>query len=409
MYKRNAIVNNEDAHKEIFGFFQIFLFLLFSPPFVFELFPFMPGWKILNLVTFPPMVIFALAKKYRLLGNYERKLMLYWIGCWMVFAVIHIDSIYISRCLIAIISLITVSIINESGLRYFCKIFIYLMAAFSLLGALFFFVELFFHVNPLLEYENADGKTGYFFGITCTNAFNPMYYTIRYSGFFDEPGAMGLWGGIALILNRILFDNKRIELILIISLIFTFSLGYFATLVLYAIFFLIDKRMKKWIFPLVLLFGLSLFFIIQDDHLYNITFGRMVFDSATGTIEGNNRFEAQEYAKKYFAESPLFGIGAQYASDLNEKGISISDNIYSPLARDGIFGVIVIYLPFVICLLKSFRNKLALKCMVIFALSFFHRGVSFTTYHIVMYVVFLEVVRLIIIPYNQSKLLSKNG
>jgi hypothetical protein len=403
MSKNNSLVNSDVAINNKFGLFLIFLFLLLSPPFVFELFPSMPGWKIFNLITFPPMLAFAIAKKYKLMGGNIRGLMQFWIICWLIFSIIHQDMIYISRCLITVIALLTVSVINGIGLRQFCKLFIYIMALFSFLGAIFFFIELFLHVSPIFEYENADGKTGYFFGITCTNAFNPLYYTIRYSGFFDEPGAMGLWGGVALLLNKLLFDNKRIELVLIISLLFTFSLGYFASLFLYALFFLLDKKMKIWILPLLLLLSISIVFIIQNEHLYNITFGRMTYDSSTGTIEGNNRHDAQIYAEKCFLESPIVGIGAQKALELDERGMSINDNIYSPLARDGVFGVLIIYLPFVSCLLMSRKNKLALKCMLIFALSFFHRGVSFTTFHLVMYVAFLEVIRQIVIVRGRSK------
>ena len=408
MSRQLSLINGDVKGSKI-GMFLIYLFLLLSPPFVFELFPSMPGWKIFNLITFPPMLAFAISKKYKLTDWYLRGLMQYWIVCWLIFAIIHQDMIYISRCLITVIALLTVLVINGISLRQFCKIFIYIMTISSFLGAIFFFIELFLHVSPIFEYENADGKTGYFFGITCTNAFNPLYYTIRYSGFFDEPGAMGLWGGVALLMNKLLFENKRIELVLIISLIFTFSLGYFASLFFYALFFLFDKKLKIWILPLLLLLSVSIVFIIQNEHLYNITFGRMTYDSTTGTIEGNNRHDAQINAKKYFLENPIVGIGAQRALDLDEHGLSINDNIYSPFARDGILGVLIIYLPYISCLLMCRKNKVALKCMLIFALSFFHRGVSFTTFHLVMYVVFLEIIRQIVIDRGHRKLLYSHG
>ena len=55
----------------------------------------------------------------------------------------------------------------------------------------------------------------------------------RVNGFFDEPGAFAFWGMFALLFNKLMFDNKKLEIIIMVSLLFTFSAAYFVLLPIY--------------------------------------------------------------------------------------------------------------------------------------------------------------------------------
>ena len=380
------------------GYLLLFLLIFVGPPFVIELFPGMPGWKVLYMMIYPLFFIYA-CKKRIILFNYRfKKTIILWIFVWILFALLHKDGVYVSRCFIALISYTVVSYIFGIGLDRFVKYFIYLILAFSIFGALSFFLYYTIGIEPLFEYVNVDERPGYCFGFTCTNVFSNLFF--RYSGYFDEPGAMGLWGLFAILLNKLTLDNKRIEIILIVCLFFTFSIGYFISIVVYVLLLVIDLKKIKTLIIFGLIISVSLVFIFNDEHLNNQLFGRMHYDETTGTLSGNTRAKEQDNAKKIFFEHPIMGIGASNAEKMGQQGNSINSNILSPLAKDGIIGVLTLYSPFFLSLWKNRRNKVAMKCLLVYSLSFFHRPIIVGVFDITMYLMFLEIVKY----YSRSKL-----
>lgn len=372
------------------GYILIFIFLLCSPPFVFELFPFMPGWKVLYILVFPFLFVYSI--KYNPFKCLDYKLLFAWILVWLLYALVQGDSVYVSRIFVAIISLFLLALIKSFGNEMFSNIYVRLILFMAILGTVVFLLVFLTGFSPVFEYENADGRPGYCFLLTCSNSYTAAIGTIRYSGFFDEPGAMGLWGSFALLLNKLTKDNKKIELLLIIFLCFTFSVGFYLTLFLYVIFFLLKKKSIGLFIVLALIGGICATYLLENDNIYRMTLGRLAYDSSTGTFVGNNRHEQQDYAIQYFQKFPLCGVGATETLELKKKGIDLGDNVFSPLAKDGILGVLAIYLPFFICAFRCRRNPTAIKCLIIVFASFFHRSITFTVYNIVMYLFFLEMI-----------------
>lgn len=374
------------------GYILVFLFLLVSPPFVFQLFPGMPSWQILYIIVFPPLVFYAIGHKLSLFHNRIRMITIIWCLGWLFFLIFHQDGIYLSRIAMAIISGVVLSLILSLGIKKFCKIYIFLITTMAVAGTIAFFVVFLFGLSPVFSYENVDGKIGYFFGLSCTNSYLEYTNIFRYSGFFDEPGAMGLWGLYAILLNKLLFDNKIIEIILIFCLIFTFSIGFYVSIALYLFLFYFNLKNKKMILSLVILFIGVFSFILSNDTFYRMTLGRFTYDKSTGTIVGNNRDTQQENATKYFFENPLLGVGAENAVKMAERGVDINDNIMTPFAKDGLIGMFLIYYPFFSACLKRHENKTARNCLWVFALTFFHRAVTFTVYNLVMYMILLMII-----------------
>lgn len=64
---------------------------------------------------------------------------------------------------------------------------------------------------------------------------------IRYAGFFDEPGTFSLFSIFALILNKVYFNDKNKELLLILVTIFTFSIAFYVTIFLFLFFYVTKK------------------------------------------------------------------------------------------------------------------------------------------------------------------------
>lgn len=385
------------------GYILIYLFLLVSPPFVFQLFPGIPGWQTLYIITFPVLVLYAIRHRLSLFRNEVRTMTIIWTLGWLFFLVYHQDTIYLSRIAMAIISAVVLSVILSLGVKRFCKIYIYLITVMAIAGTIAFFVVFLLGLSPIFSYENVDGKIGYCFGLSCTNTYLDYVNIFRYSGFFDEPGAMGLWGLYAILLNKLLFDNRKIEIILISCLIFTFSIGFYVSIVVYLFLFYFNLKNKKMVLSLVLLFISVSSFILSNESFYNMTIGRFAYDESTGTIAGNNRETQQKNATKYFFENPLLGVGADNAVKMVERGVDINDNIMTPFAKDGLIGMLVIYYPFFFVLLKKHKNKVARNCLWVFTLTFFHRAVIFTVYNLVMYIILLIIVN------SNSKYKIKNN
>lgn len=395
--------SNLKDHK--IGFFLIFLFLLSGPPFVMELFPIMPGWKILYVCIFPLLLVYSKCKHYNLLDQRLIKYLIIWGGGWSVFWIVHLDSVYLSRVVIVLLSLITISIIIRLGLKQFCKYYVYLILTLSTLGTLCFFLVFFLHIRPLFEYINADGRPGYCFVISCTNMYNSftdIYGVFRYSGYFDEPGAMGLWGTFALLINKLILKNKKVEVLLIITLLFTFSLGFYATLVAYFILFYSIKVAKRYKVYSLIICTIVCYFIFTNNTINNLFFSRLKYDESTGTFAGNNRANQTELATYYFKENYLFGLGAKQTVELQKKGKDVNDNYMSTFAKEGVLGSIIQFLPIVIAFVRLRKNKEALKYLAIVCLSFMHREITFVTFNLTMYVIFIEAL------YIYSKKTKKN-
>ena len=373
------------------GYILLFLLLFVGPPFVIEHFPGFPGWKVLYLLIYPLLFIYACKHRIKLFSNRFKRIIISWVLGWGMFAILHQDSIYISRCLIAIIVFTIVSFIYSIGTFRYVKYFIYLMLIFSIFGAISFFLYYFVGIHPLFEYENVDGRTGYCFGLTCSNVFSSIFF--RYSGYFDEPGAMGLWGLLAILLNKLTLNNRKIEITLIVCLLFTFSVGYFISVVAYILLIVIDFKNLKTIFLFGLLMSLCLVFISKDEQLSSKLFGRLQYDESTGTLTGNTRSDEQDQAKIIFLTNPLIGVGASEAEKMGQQGYSINSNVLSPLAKDGIIGVMILYFPFLLSLWRNRKNKVAFRCLLVYSLSFFHRPIIVGVFDLTMYLIFLEVIK----------------
>lgn len=261
-------------------------------------------------------------------------------------------------------------------------------------GVIAFFLVLFFNFSPLLEYNNVDGRSAYFYGFTCTNA--RIGNIIRYAGFFDEPGAMAFWGIYAIVFNELFIKNKIISKYLPILLLFTFSLAFFIQYFVYYICFKIQST--KQILLIVAYIGICFGCIKLMENtdfalVYDFTIGRMQYDKSSGTIAGNNRSDLSENAKIVFLESPLIGNGPQIIKEVN----GMADNPYENLATDGIIGTVIMYLPLIV-LFFGYKNRKLKFAIIILTLGYLQRPFHPNLLH--PFVLYLFTIQVII---NQNK------
>lgn len=373
------------------------LFLLVSAiPYVFcRILPFPPA-GLLSIVFLTLFTFFCLLQR-RFSSDVKKLLSIVFFQCciWVLFTICHGDSSYITRIMYLVISLMAITCLcNENaGLSLFLKLYNNFILLMAICGTLAFFLSITGILSPIFEYENMDGRTGYCFGLTCTNAV--FGNIIRYSGFFDEPGAMAAWGVFALIFNRLFFRNFKYEITLIICLLFTLSMAYYIQLAFYILFFYVDFTKIRD----VLLIGLTLgilaggIYMTKDTELdlYQYTFGRFEIDPATGKLSGDNRSNLMDLAKVEFAKSPWIGVGAR---SVEERNLYIADNPYENLAYDGVIGTFTIYLPLLIIMVYGIlRNRNYFFGAVILAMGYLQRPFHVNVIHpMMLYMLFVMVV-----------------
>lgn len=348
-------------------------------PFMFYTWPYHP-YKILTSVCLFLMITSIIRIKKIVLSKYLFFVILLQSSFFFVIALIYNEYSLLNnivQLLSCIIILIYINIFV--GIENFAKSFIKIMVYMGLGGFFAFIIHLLIGINPLLIVDYSATGTTYFLGLTSTND----YYNLeglrfmRFAGFFDEPGAFSLFAFFALLINKLYFDNKKNEFLLIFTTIFTFSMAFYIVVFVYFIFFYLKKNnYKRWISILLIVISSFYFFsnYSGDDKsiiaLKENTFERFQ-DDGSGDFKGNNRAVSMKADKATFIENPYFGV-------VNNKNVH-GANIYSILARFGIFGsifyyILLIYGIFLIFLMPSISDFFtAIKIMILITINFFHR------------------------------------
>lgn len=241
----------------------------------------------------------------------------------------------------------------------------------AIMGVTAWLMITFLGFEPLFSVaDRADGRIIYNFGLTFSKT-AIWLGNIRYAGFFDEAGAMGYWGLYALIINRLFVGNKRLETILIICLLLTFSVGFFVQLALYLLLFGTGQYKTRLFLPIIGVIVIALLIKSTEGTeyaaLYESSFGRVENMMETGGLAVDNREELVNTAKKEFLDNPLLGT--------DKTNVYIGDNAYETLAKYGIIGSLFVLSPFIILLVSAIKRKdtnLIKASLVLFA-GFTHR------------------------------------
>lgn len=372
--------------RKVFCCFSLMV-LFCTYPYVFNLFLPLPPITILMVVV--------IGLTSLLIGLYRIKIqkVLLTLMAMQLFAVgislMHsLDSEYAKQLLYIIwLFFYLVLLKHFVGVKYFLFCYNRIILIVAILGAFSFLVVLIVGPSPFFEYTNMDGRPGYFFYLTFTNT---IYGNIiRYSGIFDEPGAMAYWGIFALLTNKLYVKDKHIEVPLILSLLFTFSMAYYIQLFFYILLFYFHKMTKKGLIGLFFVVSLLLLVVYQSKDtnfdLYKITLARFEYDEYSGGLKGDNRRTLTEKAATVFKESPFFGIGptAFYSIDY------MADNSFETLAKDGIWGTFFLYLPLFYSLVLGMRRREILSASLIILMGYLQRPFHINMQHYVMLYMFM--------------------
>lgn len=263
--------------------------------------------------------------------------------------------------------------IGTKSFFFYYNRWIYVMAIGGVIGSILAIVG----VSPFFSCESLnDGRPIYTWFVTCTKM---EMGTMRFSGFFDEPGAFGYWVVFAMAINKLFINDKRIEWPLMFMTFLTFSLGFFAQAALYYVFFgLKDTSLTKKLALIEVVF-LGYIFILSTQNtdlsfIYDNSIGRIeATQNAQSFLEGTNREWLMDRAKDLWEQNPMWGADSQSRQAIGYFG----DNMYETLANDGIFGCCYLYFPYVLLLVLGIfrRDYDAIGVALFCAMSVFHRPI----------------------------------
>lgn len=356
--------------KKRLSLITIWLSLSSTAPFIFYSWPGHP-YKVLTAICLLIMSVVVLNKQHVIIdkGVLISALIL------MVFFIIeglransYEGYTYLLQIAAFVISYLFIK--NTVGFRSFSKSYLLLIILMGIGGTLTFFIHYIWGLNPIFSVDYSATGRSFFMGLTSTNS---MYVGsggfIRYSGFFDEPGSYALYASFGLIINKLSYDLKKVEIALSILPLFTLSLAFFVFIVLYHILF---NLKGKFIFTFIfftLILGLSFVYLKSNPEsiLYEQTIGRFEADNSKG-FKGNNRALSQAKSKELFLSNILFGNGLNTQS---------SANLYAVLAKHGIIGSLFYYTFLIYFIFNLFKYKsskmFCFKVLLLVSLSFYHR------------------------------------
>lgn len=280
---------------------------------------------------------------------------------WLLFALYHNDRTYITRLFFLFMTGVALLLLIRSKSIYkFGYIYNGIICLQGVLGAIAFVLIFVGILEPIHIFDVKD-RLIYFYGITSSNTVIGNF--VRIGGFFDEPGAFAAWGIFALVINKLIYDNRKIEVLLMISLLFTFSAAYFVLLPLYILFFFFKGSAKKLVISLLVIIPIIIggYYLVKDNDTFLLLTTERFQD---GEIK-SKRNDYSENAERVFKQHIYMGAGGQYLEKTSVE--QLNDNPYEILAKDGLVGYVVTYLPLlVLCFVFRRKKDILLGSLLLF-------------------------------------------
>ena len=389
--KRKELNSNHDK-RSIVVVITVLLTLLCSYPYVFIRFFPIPDFNIIIVIElFILTLVDSQIKEKKPLPKSFKSICIIQILIFIVLGMYHLDLFYIMRfALFVVIAYYSLRVINNSvGIIPFIHVNNLWITLQAFMGFVGFILIIIGFLHPILEYSfdpsDPFSGTDLFYGITTSNSIAGIIP--RIAGFFDEPGAFAQWGIYSLVLNKLLKGSRKVEVLLIMGLIVTFSLAYFLQLILFYIVFYFSNIRKIIIFGLLLTtIGIIAYNNIpEDSDLYFLTLRRL--ETNDGKLE-TNRDNLAEVTKKEFLKSPIMGNGYSYIIKATDG--DVFDNPYETLATSGIVGTFAFYLPLLIVILK-YRKQGVLGASLVLAVGYLQRPFHVQYIHYLMLYLFFMV------------------
>ena len=271
---------------------------------------------------------------------------------YLILYFIHNDIFYLNAILRLFPIYITYLFINNIiGLDRIIRSLLFVFKSLSVMTIIAFILVFIGYLHHVSKFVNPDGRIAYNYILTFSNVIITVGENtlIRASSFFDEPGTFAFYIIFLIWINKLTFNNKKTEIILIIGGIITTSLAFYIIIFIYYISFYFRLKDAKY-FLITALTLMSLIFYLNQMRLdnpisgliYSLTIGRLSYVGEDNkVIQGDNRSEALILASKIFSQNPLFGLSPL---KIEKNKIFIGANPMGPLAYHGIIGSVIVFL-----------------------------------------------------------------
>lgn len=265
-------------------------------------------------------------------------------------------------------------------LRYIMDIFYYIMIPslpFFLLHALF----------NIVVFDLGNTTHEIYTGTNCLFYFYQPFYGIRYTSYFLEPGHLGMILSIMLYTQDFDIRNKK-NLYLLINLLFTLSLAAYVLCFIGFIFKrismgLLNKRVVGFFLFLFVLYLIASSIPV----IKNLIIDRLLFDSDTGTISGDNRINGK--AAMFFYDISfrdfMFGIGRYNMDKIEVAGTGFIIHVI----EHGFISVLCILFYYLIFFFRQKVNVLNVGLLLLYIFSFYQRSYALWASELVMFVCYV--------------------
>lgn len=251
----------------------------------------------------------------------------------------------------------------------------------SLVGIIVFIVYILNIIPPpsIVDYYEEDMITSNYANYYLSYLFVTDYGLTRLCGLFNEPGFFGTLAILLLVSNRMKINKYTI--VILVASFFTFSLAFFALLLIYFLVKSITYRQFKFllIFLLIVAGILYLSSIELEDSNLSFLLQRL-FPEDGGLFSDNRTTNDMEKSWKIFIDNTdklWFG----YGPFLDVRGSS-----YKVLVmKHGLLGMLLIFMPFLIaCFKLSGKNRDCWIFVIVFIVSIYQRPQIFNLAYFVI-------------------------
>ncbi len=209
-------------------------------------------------------------------------------------------TIFGGRNLLYLITLLPITAIPFSSDVFYQRVYKYFITFFVIMVGLSVVSYVLSLAGVVSSYRTIEPlnelKQGYYLVYPFFVQYVPSLFS-RFSGPFDEPGALGTYCGILLCIQKLKLKDAK-SIVLLVAGILSLSFFFYVLIGIYFVFYNIFERRSAFGSVAIIVAIIAAGVIITNNAFLNDVLGeRFVFDTEAGRFSGDNRLtaESQEY------------------------------------------------------------------------------------------------------------------
>lgn len=260
--------------------------------------------------------------------------------------------------------------------KYFMRLFTkwnILMLSLTVIGLVLFYVGVLQPIGDVYMGSDSQKKmlNYIFFFVKVHESFDESLSLlfIRPAGYYDEPGSFAYVLVLLLVYNKLHWNNRKLEFVIMIGGLFLLSMAFYFSVVLYLFLFYVNRKnlmpfISLMLFLCVLIWLISHVNVDVKEFLYRKTIERTA-DIIDGTDKSRN------FSESFIAFRDNFFFGSTSQSLNKNYPSATPETIWYFMALNGIWGMLVLFSPFIYLLFISLKYK-RITCIKLLLIIFFN-------------------------------------